>query len=828
MAGIRQRISGEGNINSFLGTMSGNIIAANQAWDLFAKAARAVVGPLNEIVKVGSAFQAQMQVVRSISKLTATEFKKLSQAARDIGATTEFTATQAAKAMENLTRAGLTATETLAVTGDVMALAAATGSDLATSADVVAKTLGVFADQGLKAKEAVDLMVQTVSASPQNFSNLSEALRSSQGLASSLGINFEELTVIIGSMAEVGFRGEQAGVALNAAMAKLLNPTSEGIKVLTELGLTVEDVNPKMNDFKDVIDTLNQSGIDEAQTLELLGQIAGTKFVKFIQRGRDAIDEFAEAQANANTASDATNIKLQDLESDMNMLNSITEELKITLFDTFDTELRDLVQNITVAIREATASVSKIKKRWTEWSIGIAMFNRRMLKLTNLFGQNDKAISDLNIEIGDMQASLGEVTRELDKKSLDNAAEHIVPKLAKSFGRTADEIDRTREAMRANQRAVKDQQAVVEELVETDQQATNRIEGNREILKKQQADIIKQDKDRLTLANALAKAHLQLAASNKKQAKAAIALSDAQRLAMAQAHAQAVTTLAANKAIEVQGLEHVQGRGDPAGESVRRRNEFLQGVGANAASQVVGVSGAIQGAQAGGPLGAIVGALAEIILANPKTQALLDELNEAIIELTDPIIEAVVPIMRDMVQILRDLKPITEILGKWLGNIMTIFRPVIQRLSDHVAFLSRHVEFAGEALEKLTPTMDGVAKGLALFAPAMETLARAMDTLAGNLGAAGSAGSSISGFFGSVGSALGFAEGGVITPDRMLTTPDETGAGLIKAHVGETVVPEGKASPSAVFNIKSINPREQAEAIWQIIEEGMQTGRLAI
>jgi TP901 family phage tail tape measure protein len=336
-----------------------NLVALNQSVELVNKAIGALRAPFDALVSEGRKFGAQMSAVRAISKTTAGEFQKLTDEAKRIGETTAFTAVQAGEAMEELRRAGLGVNNTLTTTSQAMDLAAATGADLGTAARVVAVNMKVFAKENLDAKKAVDLMVQTVGASPQNFENLTGALETSGGTAAAVGIPFEQMTHIFGAMAEAGVRGEKAGTALNGAISRLLNPSSEAVKVLDKYNLTVEQLNPANQEFADILDTLNGANMTQADLLKLLGQEVAPKFFKVIEGGGDSLRNFSKAQKEANTASEAAAQRLDNLEGDITIFQSAVSGIKLTIFDSLNLILRDIVQGGTSMVNVFTEFVKQ-------------------------------------------------------------------------------------------------------------------------------------------------------------------------------------------------------------------------------------------------------------------------------------------------------------------------------------------------------------------------------------------------------------------------------------------------------------------------------------
>lgn len=347
--------------SSLFDSLGGKIVVANQALGLFQSALNTVSAPFSAIVSEGREFEQQLANIQSVSKLTSDEFKTLADEAKRIGSETTFTATNAGKAMEELARAGFDATKILDTTTQVMDLAAATGSDLATSAGVVAVQLGIFEKQGLTAIKAVDLMVKTVGASPQNFEQLSGALETSSGTAAAFNIKFEDLTQILGAMANAGVRGEKAGTALNGALSRLANPTNSIVDALGKYNINIEDVNPATNKFADIIDILNKKQVEAKDLLTILGQEAGPKFIDVIKSGKEGLEKFAEKQRDANSASEAASERMDTLEGDIAGLTSAISGVSLQIFEDIKPVLRDIVQFLTDAVRGFGSFIQSIK-----------------------------------------------------------------------------------------------------------------------------------------------------------------------------------------------------------------------------------------------------------------------------------------------------------------------------------------------------------------------------------------------------------------------------------------------------------------------------------
>ncbi|MAE81161.1 MAG: phage tail tape measure protein [Flammeovirgaceae bacterium] len=409
------------NISSGLGSLGGKIVVLNQALQLMASAGRAIVAPFAAIISNGADFEKQMSTVKSITKLTTEQFTLLKDEAKKIGSETQFSATEAGKAMEDLARAGRGPTDIIIEIGPAMALAASTGTELSLAANSVAKQMGFFMEEGIAVPDLVDDMVRAVGASPQKFEDLAVALDRSAGLASELDIPFKDLTVILASLASAGVRGEMAGTALNAALGRLLNPVGETKKALEELGIAQEEVNPKLVSFREIIERLNKAGVDEADILRILGQEAGPKFIKMVKNGTAGLDEMTTKVNEANDAQTAAAITQDNLTGDVTSFSSAMSSLMNEIYEPMAPLLRDIVKGTTEMVRGfvefVKAHKTEIKAVFDGIGVAIKLVSGAIWDLLNVFGITKKESDKLTTGIDGITKSSEKLESQLVKKS---------------------------------------------------------------------------------------------------------------------------------------------------------------------------------------------------------------------------------------------------------------------------------------------------------------------------------------------------------------------------------------------------------------------------
>lgn len=754
---------------------------ATLAFSAFEKVSE-VVG---DVLKIGIEFEQSMADLRAtIGGLTTNEFKKLNEEAEKLGSTTRFSAGEAAKAMQELARAGFNVNEILEVTGSVLNTASAAGTGLAFAANIVAGAFKNFERTGISANEISDLLAKTANSSRQTFEQLASAVDRSGAVASQFGIEFAELTQIFGAVADAGFRGEVAATALNGALVRLGKETPQMKKVLDDLGLSFSDIDTSTNSFREILDNISESGASAQQIIQLLGQEAGPKLVKLFSQGSKALDEFKKKQDAANSASESAAIRNDTLQGKLKELNSAYEALAIAVSKSFESQNKDIISYFTIFLRFVTESVkgfNKIKKSSNDWAQEVR---------NNI----DSTIDDF-FSLQKILSSRGPIGKTI--AGIGNFFSTTFKKIGKA-------IDDPEQAMRI--------------LIATMRKARQPIDANTQAFREQERELkriaeqtrigVEQTKRAEEIERKIAIAIAEKTAALKKQTEQMKAFGET--------------------ALEAAAREEDASRG---------AKEFARQKGAQIAGQVVGVSGAIQGFQAGGgPAGAAIGALTEILLSNKILNEQIGRLNEAIVSLLDPIITALIPLFDATISILNELKPLFEAIGEQLGLIIQDLQPILEELSPLIRALvdavrpltpilrkispalialARVSRATGELIRRMTNALSGLDQTTKGLNTAIDGLKNAIENLTedlsggdtglgggGGIGGTGIGAGNGGGIGGTgIGPSGGFAQGGLITKDRMTRLPGmEQDAGLIMAHKGERVVSNNDNS-SSVGNI---------------------------
>ena len=251
----------------------------------------------------------------------AEALKALEEQARELGRATQYTAVQAAQTQENLARAGFSSNEIISAMPGLLSMAAAEGMDLANAADIAASTLRGFNLSADQTNRVADVLAQTSAASNTSIAALGDSMKYVAPVASGLGISVEEVSAMLGIMANAGIKGSQGGTALRAALNRLSKEPKAVEKALNALGVKSRDANGNMRDMTELLTALQSrlKSMGNADQMQYLSNIFGSEAA-------------AGMLAVMNGAVDGTlgQLKLLNYESN-GILNEISSHIKIPI-----------------------------------------------------------------------------------------------------------------------------------------------------------------------------------------------------------------------------------------------------------------------------------------------------------------------------------------------------------------------------------------------------------------------------------------------------------------------------------------------------------------
>lgn len=219
----------------------------------------AAAGALTGIVKTTADFDSGMSKVAAVSGAAGSDFDALREKAREMGATTKFTATEASEAMNYMAMAGWKTEQMLGGISGIMNLAAASGEELATTSDIVTDALTAF---GMKAEDSgrfADILASAASNANTNVAMMGESFKYAAPVAGSLGYSAEDVAVALGLMANSGIKASLAGTSLRNMFTRMAKPTKESEAAMERLGISLQDDEGNMYSFRQIMDQLRKS-----------------------------------------------------------------------------------------------------------------------------------------------------------------------------------------------------------------------------------------------------------------------------------------------------------------------------------------------------------------------------------------------------------------------------------------------------------------------------------------------------------------------------------------------------------------------------------------
>lgn len=299
-------------------------------------------------VKTTADFDSSMSKVSAISGATGKDFDALRDKAREMGAETKFSASEAADAFTFMAMAGWKTEEMMQGIDGIMSLSAADGLDLATTSDIVTDSLSAF---GLTAKDSAhfaDVLAAASTNANTNVSMMGETFKYAAPVAGALGFSVEDVATAVGLMANAGIKGSQAGTALRGWLTRMAKPTKESLNAMKFLDIEIQNTDGSMKSLSEIIsytkrqfDTLNEA--EKAQYAAMLaGQNGMSGLLAIMNASEDDIEKLSKAIKTANgTAKDMAETMQDNLNGQLTILKSQLSEAAISIGDALIPKIRE-------------------------------------------------------------------------------------------------------------------------------------------------------------------------------------------------------------------------------------------------------------------------------------------------------------------------------------------------------------------------------------------------------------------------------------------------------------------------------------------------------
>ncbi|MBD3194364.1 MAG: phage tail tape measure protein [Candidatus Lokiarchaeota archaeon] len=321
----------EGEVKTFVGKVSNVSNELNKVGKTLGVIGVAASAAMGIATKVFADFEQSIANTGSVLGATKDQMGLLSSAAREMGATTVFTASQSANAMYYLASAGYDAQQTINALQGTLDLAAATQYDLASTTEQVVSAINSFGLEAQDASRVANVFSAIISSSQATMYRLGESMKYIAPVAAALGISIEQTTAALGLLYDRGIDASQAGTSLRMALLRLLNPTKEVEDTIESLGLTLADVDPETKDLIQIIKAFENTTMGAREAAEIFGARAVSAMLNLKSAGSEALSDLTEKITGTNKASEMAYIQVNTLSGSVKLLKSAIEELVISL-----------------------------------------------------------------------------------------------------------------------------------------------------------------------------------------------------------------------------------------------------------------------------------------------------------------------------------------------------------------------------------------------------------------------------------------------------------------------------------------------------------------
>lgn len=349
-----------------------------------------LVGVGTAAMKVGNEFESQMSRVQAISGATGDQLQMLTDQAMDLGASTSFSAKEAALGMEQLASAGFTVEEIYEAMPGLLDLAASSGADLATASEIAASAVRGFGLEAADTGYVADLFAEAAARTNAQVEDMGQAMKYIAPVAHAMGLEIDETAAAVGILSDAGIKGSQAGTTLRGALTRLTKPTKDATAVMKQYGMSFYDANGNMLSMEGIIGQLEQglSGLTQQQRNQalttLFGQEALSGMLVLLEAGPEKLAELTEGLNGAEGAAK----EMADV-----MLDNTAGALE---------EFGGAIETAAINIQQILAPVVKNVVQW-------------LTELVNAFNNLDKGTQSAIVAFLGIAAAVGPVLLILSK-----------------------------------------------------------------------------------------------------------------------------------------------------------------------------------------------------------------------------------------------------------------------------------------------------------------------------------------------------------------------------------------------------------------------------
>ena len=360
------------------------------------------------VMQVGSDFEAGMSKVGAVSGASGKEMEQLSAKAKQMGATTKFSATEASAAMNYMAMAGWKTKDMLSGIEGIMDLAAASGEDLATTSDIVTDALTAFGHSAEDSGRLADIMAAASSNANTNVSMMGETFKFAAPVAGALGISMEDTALAVGLMANAGIKATQAGTALRGGLTNLVKPSKQAADAMERYGIEIQKNDDGSVNLRATMEHLRSKFGELSETEQaaaagaIFGKNAMSGWLAIINGSDEDFNKLADAIDNSDGAAKSMAETMGDnLQGKLVLLQSATEGMGIALYEKVAEPLSGAVEFATGVVSNLTLALSPAKTNLESFLSDISETNKEVEKSLK---HAQETVSNAEQKVGELQA----------------------------------------------------------------------------------------------------------------------------------------------------------------------------------------------------------------------------------------------------------------------------------------------------------------------------------------------------------------------------------------------------------------------------------------
>lgn len=355
-------------------------------------------------------FEQQMNRVKAISGATGGQFDQLKQRAVELGASSVFSASEVAQAMENMASAGMNVNDIYSASAGVMDLAAVSGRDMGLAAEAVASAMNQFGIAGENATHVADVYAKAAADTNAETVDMAEAMKYAGPVMSSLNSSFEETAAAIGIMSNAGIKGSQAGTTLRTAMQRLAAPTDVASKLMQSLGISAYNSEGQMKPISELLPHLQErlSGLSEEQRNNALNTLFGKEslsgMLALLDSAGPEFDGVVSGLQNSNgAAKEMADTMNSGLSGSIENLKGKLETAAITVSERFAPYIEKLADKVGELTEWFTNLSEEQQDQIIKWGLVAAAAGPALVvfgKIAGTLGTTFKALGTVSSGIG--------------------------------------------------------------------------------------------------------------------------------------------------------------------------------------------------------------------------------------------------------------------------------------------------------------------------------------------------------------------------------------------------------------------------------------------